>query len=119
MIISWLIVVVSVIIMIPFLTLLERKVLRYIQLRKGPKKVRILGILQPITDGVKLVLKEAGHKFRTKKKIFWLSPLLKFFFMIILYIIFCSFYPSFSLTLGILGYLCISSLMVYSILGSG
>jgi len=56
--------------MIPFLTLLERKVLSYIQTRKGPKKVRILGILQPITDGLKLVLKETGSSFRVKYLIF-------------------------------------------------
>jgi len=56
--------------MIPFLTLLERKILRYIQLRKGPKKVRFLGILQPVTDGLKLVLKETGTSFRVKYLIF-------------------------------------------------
>jgi len=119
LLISWLVTIVSIIIMIPFLTLLERKILSYIQTRKGPKKVRFLGLLQPITDGVKLVLKESGHKIRTKKKIFWISPLFNFFFMLLFFIIFCPIYPRFSLKLGILGYVCISSLMVYTILGSG
>jgi NADH-ubiquinone oxidoreductase chain 1 len=45
---------------IPFLTMMERKALGYSQLRKGPNKVRIIGLLQPITDGGKLVLKEFG-----------------------------------------------------------
>jgi len=50
----------GVLIRIPFFTLLERKVLRYIQNRKGPNKVRILGLLQPLSDGLKLFLKERG-----------------------------------------------------------
>jgi len=90
LLISWLVTIVSIIIMIPFLTLLERKILSYIQTRKGPKKVRFLGLLQPITDGVKLVLKESGHKIRTKKKIFWISPLFNFFFYAFIFYYFLS-----------------------------
>jgi len=105
--------------MIPFLTLLERKILRYIQTRKGPKKVRILGILQPVTDGLKLVLKEAGNSFRVKYLVFWLRPLMNFFFMLVLYIIFSPMFPKYSLNLGIIIYLCISSLLIYRILLSG
>jgi len=62
----WILEIISVVIMIPFLTLLERKILRYIQLRKGPKKVRFLGILQPVTDGLKLVFKGNWNFFSGK-----------------------------------------------------
>lgn len=61
---------VRVVLIIPFLVLLERKVLSYIQLRKGPKKVGFLGIPQPIMDGVKLILKEGGFTFRAKSIIY-------------------------------------------------
>jgi len=40
-----------------FLTLLERKILGYVQNRKGPTKVLFMGLLQPVIDGGKLILK--------------------------------------------------------------
>ena len=50
--------VVPILLAIEFLTLVERKVLGYIQLRKGPNVVGPYGLLQPIADALKLFTKE-------------------------------------------------------------
>lgn len=57
MILELLIVVVIIFLRVCFLTLLERKILGYVQNRKGPTKVLIIGLLQPVVDGGKLILK--------------------------------------------------------------
>jgi NADH-ubiquinone oxidoreductase chain 1 len=55
--IELLIVILIVFLRVCFLTLLERKILGYVQNRKGPTKVLIGGFLQPVIDGGKLILK--------------------------------------------------------------
>lgn len=52
-----LVIVVLVFLRVCFLTLLERKILGYVQNRKGPTKVLIIGLLQPVIDGGKLIIK--------------------------------------------------------------
>lgn len=61
---------------IAYLTIAERKVMAAIQRRKGPNIVGNLGILQPIADGVKLLLKERIIPMKSNWKLFLVSPLL-------------------------------------------
>ena len=55
--IQLIIIILMVFLRVCFLTLLERKVLGYIQNRKGPTKILFIGLLQPVIDGGKLILK--------------------------------------------------------------
>ena len=119
MLLPWIIIFVKVLIAIPFLTLLERKVLGYMQRRKGPKKVRYLGLLQPVRDGFKLILKELGTPKMANILFFWLSPLISFLLMVLCWSLFPSPNSTYSFKLGTVFFLCIARLQVYTLLGSG
>lgn len=78
---------VIILLAIAFVTLFERKVLRYSQTRVGPNKVTVLGVFQPVLDGVKLLIKEF---FFPRKIVFWgvlLGPALGFFVMLFLWLV--------------------------------
>ncbi len=67
---------VPIMLTVAYLTLAERKVIGYIQVRIGPNRVGPRGLLQPIADGLKLVMKEIIIPTRSNRFLFLLAPLL-------------------------------------------
>nr|YP_010317503.1 NADH dehydrogenase subunit 1 [Numenius minutus]UNB15380.1 NADH dehydrogenase subunit 1 [Numenius minutus] len=110
---------IPILIAVAFLTLVERKVLSYMQARKGPNIVGPFGLLQPVADGIKLFIKEPIRPSTSSPFLFILTPMLALLLAITIWIPLPLPFSLTDLNLGLLFLLAMSSLAVYSILWSG
>jgi NADH-quinone oxidoreductase subunit H len=70
------VITVPIMLTVAYLTLAERKVIGYMQIRIGPNRVGPYGLIQPLADGIKLLFKEIVIPTKSNKFLFILAPIL-------------------------------------------
>jgi NADH-quinone oxidoreductase subunit H len=113
--------VVPILLSVAYLTYAERKVIGAMQLRQGPMVVGPMGLLQPIADGLKLLLKETVIPSGANKVVFILAPMVTFSLALIGWAVipFGAGVVLADINVGVLYLFAISSLGVYGIIMAG
>jgi NADH-quinone oxidoreductase subunit H len=114
-------IIVPLLLAVAYLTYAERKVLAAAQLRRGPNVVGWFGLLQPIADGLKLLLKETVIPSGANRIVFVAAPILTFVLSLVAWAVipFDAGVVVANINVGILYLFAISSLGVYGIIMAG
>nr|AXE73260.1 NADH dehydrogenase subunit 1 [Bemisia tabaci] len=86
--INFVFLMIMVMISVAFFTLLERKMIGYSQSRKGPNKILMAGITQPIADAMKLISKEMNMNYSSNLGMYMLAPMLNIICSLVTWIVF-------------------------------
>jgi len=101
------------------MVLFERKILSYIQIRKGPNKVGVAGIFQSFGDAIKLFIKEQTIPFNSNIIFYYFSPVISLFIMVFLWVVFPINSSYLYLNLAGLLFFCCTGFGVYTLIASG
>jgi len=114
-------IIIPLLVAVAYLTLLERKVMASMQQRRGPNVVGLFGLLQPLADGLKLLIKETILPASANTIIFILAPIITFLLALVTWSVipFGAGMVLIDLNVGILFVFAISSLGVYGIIAAG
>nr|YP_010852963.1 NADH dehydrogenase subunit 1 [Lotongus taprobanus]WGM81116.1 NADH dehydrogenase subunit 1 [Lotongus taprobanus] len=117
--IGFVVLIIGVMIGVAFLTLMERKILGFIQIRKGPNKMGYMGLLQPFCDAIKLFSKEQTYLLNANYLVYYFSPIMSFILSLMVWMLMPYYFNMISFNLGILFFLCCMSLGVYTVMIAG
>nr|YP_009115760.1 NADH dehydrogenase subunit 1 [Melipona scutellaris]AJC00755.1 NADH dehydrogenase subunit 1 [Melipona scutellaris] len=114
LILNYILLMIMVMLSVAFLTLFERKILSYMQCRKGPNKLLFKGLFQPFSDMLKLIFKEMFYL--SLNKMFYLSPMFMFYISCLLWLVYPWIYMNINMMYMMVFLLFVMSLNVYPIL---
>ena len=108
-------------IFVAFITYFERKIIASMQLRRGPNVVGPFGLLQPLADGLKLLMKEIIIPSGSNKVVFLIAPVITFVLSLIGWAVipFDDGVVLSNINVGILYIFAVSTLSVYGIIMAG